>query len=301
MPVEDIPYDIVVIDEISMVPPTMIDALFSYNVYVIGLGDPFQLPPIKDKDDNHLLDNPHVFLDQIMRQDEASEIIKLSLALREGTPLPTPPYAGTEVAIINKEQLNQQVLLWADQIITATNATRMEVNKTMRKIKGFGPEPEEGDKVICLTNYWEEFSIEDNNPLVNGTIGYLRHPYDYQYSIPRYLKIGRTSIPGLFGDIETEMGDLYAGVFMDKQQYEKNEPLLPWNQKYPLLKSYKYQHTIPKDFTYGYAITCHKAQGSEWDKILIFEEAFPYGDLEHRRWLYTAITRAAKQVIIVRG
>ena len=56
----------------------------------------------------------------------------------------------------------------------------------------------------------------------------------------------------------------------------------------------------PFDFTYGYAITCHKAQGSEWQKLLVFEEKFPFDKEEHRRWLYTAITRASEKLVIVK-
>lgn len=43
-------------------------------------------------------------------------------------------------------------------------------------------------------------------------------------------------------------------------------------------------------FDYGYAITCHKSQGSEWDKVLIVAD-WRKGD---KKWLYTAITRARK-------
>ena len=63
-------YDIVVVDEVSMVPKEMMDLLFSHKAYIICLGDPFQLPPVDKNSDNHLLDNPHIFLDEIMRQAE---------------------------------------------------------------------------------------------------------------------------------------------------------------------------------------------------------------------------------------
>ena len=51
---------------------------------------------------------------------------------------------------------------------------------------------------------------------------------------------------------------------------------------------------------YGYAITCHKAQGSEWNKILVVEENYPFDKVEHARWLYTAVTRASEKLVLVR-
>ena len=55
-------------------------------------------------------------------------------------------------------------------------------------------------------------------------------------------------------------------------------------------------HRVPYEFTYGYAITCHKAQGSEYSKLLIYEEGFPYVKEEHARWLYTALTRGIDEI-----
>ena len=52
------------------------------------------------------------------------------------------------------------------------------------------------------------------------------------------------------------------------------------------------------EFTYGYALTVHKAQGSQWDKVVLFDESFAFR--EHRaRWLYTGLTRAAEAVTVV--
>ena len=83
-PVPDIPYDIVIVDECSMAPRDLVNQLLKYQSYVIFLGDPGQLPPINPDDDNHLLDHPHVFLDEIMRQAQESEIIRLSMDIRIG-------------------------------------------------------------------------------------------------------------------------------------------------------------------------------------------------------------------------
>ena len=53
------------------------------------------------------------------------------------------------------------------------------------------------------------------------------------------------------------------------------------------------------EFDYGYALTVHKAQGSQWDDIVLFDESFAFKDTRER-WLYTAITRAAERITIVR-
>ena len=126
IPNPSIPYKIVVVDEVSMAPKTLMDLLFKHDVYVICLGDPFQLPPVDKKEDNHLLDAPHIFLDEIMRQAQESEIIQLSMAIRENRPIEI--FQGKEVQILNKEELNTGMLTWADQILVATNATRVSIN-----------------------------------------------------------------------------------------------------------------------------------------------------------------------------
>ena len=53
------------------------------------------------------------------------------------------------------------------------------------------------------------------------------------------------------------------------------------------------------DFDYGYALTVHKAQGSQWDNVMIFDESRAFRQ-EKEKWLYTGITRAAKSLTIVR-
>ena len=76
---------------------------------------------------------------------------------------------------------------------------------------------------------------------------------------------------------------------------------MDWRLEYKLNRMKKqYGDLVPKDFLYAYAITVHKAQGSEWDKVLVYEENFPFNKIEHARWLYTAATRAAEKLVILR-
>lgn len=298
-PVPSIHYKIVVVDECSMVPKELLKRLLYYNVYVICLGDPGQLPPINKDDDNHLLDKPDVFLDEIMRQEEQSEIIKLTMDIRNGKPL--NHFIGKEVQILDREELTTGMLQWADQIICSTNVTRVALNNQMRDLLGRGNSPEDGDKVICLRNYWEKIS-EDGQPLVNGTIGYLSNSFNSFLKIPAYITNGRLNqIDTVIANFKSDDGITnFSNLTMDKRMILEGEPTLNFRENFKLSKNVRYMNSIPLNFTYGYAITCHKAQGSEWDNVLVIEESFPFDKEEHKKWLYTAATRAAKKLVIIR-
>ena len=299
IPNPSIPYKIVVVDEVSMAPKTLMDLLFKHNVYVICLGDPFQLPPVDKKEDNHLLDAPHIFLDEIMRQAQESEIIQLSMAIRENRPIEA--FQGKEVQILNKEELNTGMLTWADQILVATNATRVSINAQMRKLLNFGEQPQDGDKIICLRNYWDCFS-DNEEPLVNGTIGILKDSFLTKRYLPSIVKStdGLSHIDLRVGDFISDSGMYFHSLEMDKKMIDTGEFSLDWKTVYQLNRNPKTRDIPPLEFTYGYAITCHKAQGSEWDKVLVIEEKFPFDKIEHARWLYTAVTRSSEKLVLVR-
>lgn len=299
IPNPSIPYKIVVVDEVSMAPKTLMDLLFKHDVYVICLGDPFQLPPVDKKEDNHLLDTPHIFLDEIMRQAQESEIIQLSMAIRENRPIEA--FQGKEVQILNKEELNTGMLTWADQILVATNATRVSINTQMRKLLNFGEQPQDGDKIICLRNYWDCFS-DNEEPLVNGTIGILKDSFLTKRYLPSIVKStdGLSHIDLIMGDFISDSGMYFHSLEMDKKMIDTGEFSLDWKTVYQLNRNPKTRDIPPLEFTYGYAITCHKAQGSEWDKVLVIEEKFPFDKIEHARWLYTAVTRSSEKLVLVR-
>ena len=299
IPNPSIPYKIVVVDEVSMAPKTLMDLLFKHNVYVICLGDPFQLPPVDKKEDNHLLDTPHIFLDEIMRQAQESEIIQLSMAIRENRPIEA--FQGKEVQILNKEELNTGMLTWADQILVATNATRVSINTQMRKLLNFGEKPQDGDKIICLRNYWDCFS-DNEEPLVNGTIGILKDSFLTKRYLPSIVKStdGLSHIDLIVGDFISDSGMYFHSLEMDKKMIDTGEFSLDWKTVYQLNRNPRTRDIPPLEFTYGYAITCHKAQGSEWDKVLVIEEKFPFDKIEHARWLYTAVTRSSEKLVLVR-
>lgn len=293
----NIDYKVVVVDEISMLPKPMWDQLLAHNAYILAAGDPGQLPPVDKDMDNHVLDNPHVFLDEIMRQAQDSEIIRLSMWIREGKPVSQFPAEGKQVQIFTKDQVVTGMFDWADQILCATNNKRNEINNFVRKQKGFGSEPCEGDKVISLHNHWDYLSNSETWALTNGCIGTLQYFYKQTHYLPRYVK--SEPIDVLYSTIELDDGDCFTGTPIDYKALTTGEVALDGHQCF-MLRRNKVAIDPPYDFAYAYAITCHKAQGSEWDKVLVFEEKFPYNKEEHKRWLYTAVTRARDKVVIVR-
>lgn len=287
-------YKVIVVDEVSMVPLQMWIELLSYGIYILACGDPGQLPPVDKDADNHVLDKPHVFLDEIMRQAQESEIIKLSMDIREGKPL--KPFKGKEVHIIKKEDLVTGMYTWTDQVLVGTNAQRIAINTQMREMAGRGPAPEIGDKVISLHNHWDCYS-DFSAPLTNGTIGYIHDFTLRSIWLPKYIHEGKIDILDI--TLKDENEGIFENLPLDYQCLKTGEKVLGPRQEYQLKKNKNYEGPIPMDFSYAYAITTHKAQGSEWDKVLIIEEKFPFDPEEHKRWLYTAVTRAAKKVVLV--
>lgn len=290
---------IIVVDEVSMLPKTMWDLLLRHRVYILATGDPGQLPPINKEDDNHVLDNPHIFLDEIMRQAQESEIIRLSMHIREGKPLATfTDYENKQVRIVDKEQVVTGMYDWADQIICATNRKRNELNNAIRTLKGYGPEPTVNDKIISLHNHWDFLSSDNSSVLTNGSIGSIEWSQKQSMYIPAYISDKRY-MSVLYSNIITEDGSKFNSVPIDYTLLTTGEKLLTPQQEYKLLKN-KRCADPPFEFAYGYAITGHKAQGSEWNKVLVFEEYFPTSVEEHKRWLYTAATRASDKLVIVK-
>ena len=290
------PYEIIIVDECSMCSNELIQALLHHNVYIIFLGDPFQLPPINPADDNHLLDKPHIFLQNIHRQAQESEIIRISMDIRAQKPL--EKFNGNDVKILTGEHLVDGMYTWADQILCAKNETRIAINNQMREMLGREGDPKDGDKVICLRNEWGTFD-SNGDPLVNGTIGYLQNNYSRLLRYPYFIN-GGGSFEVITSDIITETGSKFSDLSLDKRLILEGKAGLDTKTKWLLGKNPKTQWMVPMEFTYGYAITTHKAQGSQWDKVLIMEENFPFGKEEHARWLYTALTRAAQKCVIIK-
>ena len=297
-------FKIIVVDEVSMLPKKMWDLLLRHGIHVLACGDPGQLPPIAKKGEEPLtiLDNPHIFLDEVMRQAAESDIIRLSMDIREHKPIPF--FKGTEAMVIPYSEVDASMYKWASQILTATNATRRTVNDAIRAMDNRGPQPEVGDKVISLANHWDIFSETGDANLINGTIGYLTDPIELkEISYPVYTQGFPRKIPICQAGFISEVGDDFGVLNMDHHAINVGQPFLNSYQEYVLYKAAGSKENfpqIPLEFNYGYAITVHRAQGSEWDKVLVLEERFPFDAEEHTKWLYTAVTRSVSKLVLVR-
>lgn len=276
-------YKIIVLDECSMLPQHMWELLLSHGVHVIALGDPGQLPPIDGI--SSILNCPHVMLEEVMRQAQDNPIIRLSMDIRAGKWI---DYGGPkECRIMSKEKVSDKLLLGADQVLCGKNATRHDLNDRMRYIK-FGTQRSDGpvacDKIICLHNEWQTLG-NNGDPLVNGMIGIVNN-----------IELGRDELydPKMKADFLSDNGGAYTNLQMDYKIFTDKESTINkenwWRYK---------DLPRPYEFDYAYAVTVHKFQGSEAEKVVVYDEWL--GDKDyHAKWLYTAVTRASKMLVVVK-
>lgn len=262
---------LVVIDECSMVDEALGRDLMSFGTPILVLGDPAQLPPISGGGffTEH---EPDYLLTEIHRQARDNPIIQLAMDVREGREFMIGDYGRAKV--ISRNEVDRDLVLDADQVLVGTNRTRKRYNQRLRQLKGFeAAYPQAGDKLVCLRN-------DPAKGLLNG-------------SLWKVMTSSRETVkPGINLLVSPEEDDPDRGVAkikLLKAAFDDPEADVPWQQK----KRFD-------DFDYGYALTVHKAQGSQWDKVVLFDESFAFKDTR-QRWLYTAITRAAESLTIVRG
>ncbi|MBG21540.1 MAG: ATP-binding protein [Rhizobiales bacterium] len=261
---------LIVIDECSMVDEALGRDLMSFGTPILVLGDPAQLPPISGGGffTEH---EPDILLTEIHRQARDNPIIDLAMQVREGREIMHGDYGAAQV--IGKGDVNQELVLAADQVLVGTNRTRRRYNQRLRELKGFTQAyPQAGDKLVCLRN-------DPSKGLLNGSL------WQVMTSSKETVK------PGINLLVRPEDDDMDRGaakIKLLKAAFEEPDTEIPWSTK----KRYD-------DFDYGYALTVHKAQGSQWNNVVLFDESWAFRDTRER-WLYTAITRAAEQLTVVR-
>nr|WP_257215650.1 ATP-dependent RecD-like DNA helicase [Bacillus pumilus] len=278
---------LIVIDEASMVDGQIMKDLKSFGIKILFIGDTGQLPPVSQngiEDFMSMFNNPDFTLTEIHRQAAENPIIKLSMLARTKQEISPGVYGeNKEVVVIDKvtwEAHKNRLYKSADQIICGFNKTRSHINDEIRELLGFDSVyPMIGDKMICLKNDWDK-SVNDYS-LVNGMTGYVHKVYSSD-EIKRDPKYESTVI-----DFRPDFTDEFF-----KELYIPNDSI--GNPGFKLLP---YDESDYNRFDFGYAITCHKSQGSQWDNVVVLNEVLNHET--HHRWLYTAITRAAEKLILV--
>ncbi len=258
--------ELIVVDECSMVDAELGRDLMSFNVPLLVLGDPAQLPPVNGA--GFFTDFvPDAMLTEVHRQAEDNPIIRLSMEVRSGRTLSKQSYGATEV--LAREDLDPSRVMEADQVLVGRNHTRRTYNARLRLRRGIeGSLPAAGEKLVCLRNnkrkgllnggLFEVTTRGRGSPIVKLTV----RPEESATAKPFKVSVRPECFTAKIEDVA-------------------------WDQR----KRYD-------EFDYGYVLTVHKAQGSEWDDVVLFDESSAFGE-SRQRWLYTGITRASKRLTIV--
>ncbi len=259
--------ELIVIDECSMVDAELGRDLKSFAVPLLVLGDPAQLPPIQGG--GYFTDAaPDAMLTEVHRQAQDDPIVRLSMEIREGKRL-TPGIYG-ETQVVRRDALDPQRVLDADQVLVGRNATRRAYNARLRERRGFDdPLPVAGDKLVCLRN-------NRRKGLFNGSLWLIKErPRPRRQILRMHLKP------------DEGISDRVVKVSVRPECFDGTIESLEWPQR----KKYD-------EFDFGYVLTVHKAQGSQWDDVVLFDESFAFPE-SRERWLYTGVTRAAKRLTLV--
>lgn len=259
--VDNVAGDWFLIDEGSMLSHKLLADLNSFDKPLVVLGDPGQLEPIGD--DPKLMHKPDIILQQIHRQAEGCGIVQFATNIRKNSHEESQIYPDVNVSYGRRPTYAD--LRWADIVICGRNKTRWKVNDMIRSMMGFTHELlYVGEQIIILKNNMDY-------GVFNGQIVTVR-------------EIADSNDPNITNTVcEADSGEELRLPLFNQQFGEK-----PMGQLAP-----PYNSAVLAD--YGYCITCHKSQGSEWDNVLVIDEQAPQL-WNARRWRYTAITRAAKSL-----
>lgn len=278
-------YELIVVDEWSMVGRDIEEDLLAFGVPILVIGDPEQIPPVNIASSGRL-ERPDAFLAEIHRQAADNPILWASMLARKGESIPMGRHGNGELDVVEEDAIwgDEIDLSSFDQVICCTNKLRYYLNREIRKRRGFyGVLPQEGERVLSFRNVKDALSTRSGTPLVNGIQGTVTKA---PWSVDLHDEIGLMSFA-----LEGADDDRFDSISCDLARFKRpgasnyNPKSLPGNGRKAQL-----------DF--GYAITAHKSQGSEWPRVLaIVSDIFGDPD-DRRRLLYTTITRASQHLTL---
>lgn len=293
--------ELIVLDECSMINDDMADDLLSFGIKILVVGDPGQLPPLKGSG-KFIQEKPDVLLTEIHRQASDNPIIALSFQVRNDRKVPNVGmYGDSSVHSLNiPKPERDRLVLGSDKVICRFNKTRVQQNMMKRTALNLPTtEPVVGDYIMCWKN-------NRNIGLINGG----------EYKITKLSVIEEGKDAGWYEMEVLEDGNPVPIVLPRVHPYRfqgflYSENMRSANLQHPVLGQ-KYVDALPiskrndivlamtragVQMEFSHAITCHKAQGSQWKQVYVINETYSNGQFDER-WLYTAVTRAEETVHI---
>lgn len=248
----------IIIDEGSMVGGNLLNDVLSFGIPTLLVGDPNQLPPVND---SSVFKTCDYYLTEIVRQAQGSPVIYLSQEILQGR-LSIGSYGS---CMVRKGGISDDELGYADIVLTDTNVARGNLNDRMRALaldfRSRSKPLNVGDRIICRTN--TTIASSDGFTLTNGAQGVI-------------TKIKHANKNYSLVDLVMETPDIGTFSFIGTTRPE----LFP-------------SHIRPPKIEYGYALTVHLSQGSEWQNVI-----YQQSSMMKKSAMYTAITRAKESVLI---
>lgn len=259
---------LIIIDECSMVDDDLATDLLSFKKPVLVLGDPGQLPPVSGTG-FFTKGKPDFMLTEIHRQAKDNPIIYLATQVRNEIMPDFGEYGESRVI----QKMSTTDVLEADQMLVGRNITRYEMNRKIRKLKKLDPDnPVPGDKLICLQN-------DKVLSIFNGGM----------FNIEQILK--------------PKFKTNFLHMRLESQDEERPPIMVKTHKSFFLDDVEKPDWKMLKgsqQFDYGYCLTGHKSQGSQWNDVLIQDESWCFRD-DRWKWLYTCMTRPSEKLTLVRN
>lgn len=276
---EDI--DLIVIDEAGMIPLEMRKVIDSMNIPVIAVGDLDQLPSIASTP-GYLTDPSKVhILTEIVRQEANNTIIKFSQMALKGIDIPIGHHGN--VYAIYDDQLTNDIIAKSKIIICGKNDTRdYMINKVRKEIIGVNsPLPIYGERVVCRKNNW---NISNNGiSLTNGLLGNVMNYPDISLIDRKRMTYTLSFKPDIINSVFEDLEADYRYITADYKARNN-------------LKNNKF--CFGEKFEFGYAITTHMSQGSEFDSGIYIEEYLNHNI--NRNLNYVGLTRFKRLCIYVK-
>lgn len=337
IPKSRIDAQIVVIDEVSMLPTRILNQLFAHDEvkHFILLGDPAQLPPVGQDERKQLtlLKNADVLLTEVMRQGEGSYLLKVAMYVRaENRMILNAPNGQREVYtmegrklknIINRYVINIKNNPYDTENITFlvhSNRVRYNLNyyihhllypeekyhKFNDRAPEFWPNIRDNERIICTENDYANMSNLDNH-IINGTVGIMSGKEQLVDDVTIAGELIRSHVI----QEDTPRAEVEALIERERvynYSLTHYRTVVADNGKDSIMMPETWDSLVRPNITLAYALTVHKAQGSEYQHVVLLEEHSLYWQCqstdemeEYYRWVYTAITRARKSVTIIKG